>query len=368
MKILIASTPKTGNTWLKHLLSEIYDLPIVDLPADYREGFQGERWVGHQHYLPESGLIERGREAGIVFLTTVRHPGDALVSLRHHVAHENVAGDGANDPAAMRRDGDGIFGEHTRRYVRRGYFMMLHVSVCWSQGGWARVVRYEELWRDPVGTLKRLTDRIVPVPEERIRAAVRTCELEQLRRRFPTEKRFYRQGGSGGWEQTLPLAIRWVFRRAPYRAQFAALGYAPLRGEGDAEARPFAKLRRRWRALRNLPLVLKIWWKLPEARQVRWLDAARGSETSLGWLNRPAAEDERVPTRFPIITKFALGLHLTEPSLPRNYPDPLGRNRAEFANWFLYFSPRIFGLDRSFILPMLHAWTRPGPRRCQQEI
>jgi hypothetical protein len=31
LKILIASTPKTGNTWLRHLLAAIYDLPTVNL-------------------------------------------------------------------------------------------------------------------------------------------------------------------------------------------------------------------------------------------------------------------------------------------------------------------------------------------------
>lgn len=368
LKILIASTPKTGNTWLKYLLSEVYRLPVAEIAPNIRAGVPGERWVGHQHFLPESGLIEWGRRNGVVFVTTVRHPGDVLVSLRHYVSLNRGAGQDVDGPGAMLGDGDGVFGEQTRRYVLNSYFMLLHVSICWSQGGWARVVRYEDLWRDPLRTLRRLTDKILPVPEEQLRQAIRACEMEKMRRRFPKEKKFYRKGGAGGWEKTLPPSIQRVLARDPYQAQFEALGYTPLPDKKRMQARPLLALRRTWRALRHLPLVVKIWLQLPPARQARWLDAARGSRTGMSWLNRPAAEDERQPTRFPIITKFALGLHLTEPSLPRAYPDPLGRNRVEFANWFLFFGPRNYQLDRTFTLPMLHAWTNRGPRRCPREI
>jgi hypothetical protein len=367
LKILIVSTPKTGNTWLKLLLSEIYSLPVADPPANFREQAAGERWIGHQHYLPESELIEWAREAGVVCLTTVRHPGDVLVSLRHYVALQNTPSTDEREPASMLRDGAEGFGEHTRRYVEEGFFVMLHASIAWSRGGWARVVRYEDLWRDPVGTLKRLTDEIVPVPRERIEAAVEACELNRMRRRFPEDRRFYRKGGAGDWARVLPAAVRRALERDPYPAQFVALGYPPLRGERNA-AEPFFELRRSWRMLRALPLVIRIWRKLPVWRQTRWLDAARGSEASLGWVNRPAAEDERMPARFPVITKLAIGLFLLGPQMAKSYPDPLGRNRVEFANWFLVFGPAHFHLDRAFLVPMLHAWTDPSPRRCQREI
>ena len=55
LRILVASTPRTGNTWVKLLLSEIYDLPIVDLPIPFDRAYVetlGERWIGHQHYFP----------------------------------------------------------------------------------------------------------------------------------------------------------------------------------------------------------------------------------------------------------------------------------------------------------------------------
>ncbi|HVU23798.1 MAG TPA: sulfotransferase domain-containing protein [Opitutus sp.] len=369
LKILIASTPKTGNTWLKYLLSAIYELPVADLSPNYRDGVAGERWVGHQHYLPESGLLAWARKEGVNFVTTVRHPGDVLVSLRHHVNRNEVGAVGANDPASMLRDGEGFFGEHTRRYVEHGYFLMLHVSLAWSQGGWARVVHYEDLWRDPAATLQRLTDAILPVPGERIRAAVKACELERMRKRFPSERKFYRRGGSGEWVRELPWEVQRMFQSDPYPAQFAALGYEPVaenrRPDGTSLA---AEWRRCWTTLRCLPLVFDIWMKLAPARQVRWVDAARGSISCLAWLNRPAAEDERMPTQFPFVTKLALGLYLREPRMAQSYPDPLGVNRSEFANWFLYHAPRMFHLDRSFVVPTLHAWTDRSPRACHQAI
>jgi hypothetical protein len=53
LRILILSTPKTGNTWVKHLLADIYALAVV--PAgmlfDALEiAGLGPRRDGHQHY------------------------------------------------------------------------------------------------------------------------------------------------------------------------------------------------------------------------------------------------------------------------------------------------------------------------------
>src|SRR5438477_172277 len=60
LKILIVSTPKTGNTWLKSLLALAYDLPVVEFPMpEFWRDFDpeqfdklGPRWIAHQH-LPD---------------------------------------------------------------------------------------------------------------------------------------------------------------------------------------------------------------------------------------------------------------------------------------------------------------------------
>src|SRR5437762_385610 len=84
LKILIVSTPKTGNTWLKSLLAVAYDLPVVEFPLpEFWRDFDakqfdrlGPKWVAHQHLLPYDALVNWIRQRNVVLVTTIRHPGD----------------------------------------------------------------------------------------------------------------------------------------------------------------------------------------------------------------------------------------------------------------------------------------------------
>src|SRR5262249_24567926 len=110
MKILVASTPKTGNTWVKHLLAAAYGLPVKAVGQGSAEGeFDrlGPNWVTQQHFYPADRLVRWGRDRGLTFVTTVRHPGDVLASLRHYAVHY---GWDEELMEAIRRD-EGRFGE-----------------------------------------------------------------------------------------------------------------------------------------------------------------------------------------------------------------------------------------------------------------
>lgn len=58
LRILILSTPKTGNTWLRHLLAGEYRLPqfYVPPPLDCAKlDKAGERWVANYDIRPNRG-------------------------------------------------------------------------------------------------------------------------------------------------------------------------------------------------------------------------------------------------------------------------------------------------------------------------
>ena len=83
-RILIAATEKTGNTWLKYLFARIYQLPTPYISQDFSEAEAnslGNRWVTHQHFLPERPLLDWAAKARVHLLTMIQHPADILVSL-----------------------------------------------------------------------------------------------------------------------------------------------------------------------------------------------------------------------------------------------------------------------------------------------
>ncbi len=227
MKILIVSTPKTGNTWVKNLLGSAYDLPIRD---DVIESFSesvfdafGPRWIVTQHYYPESNLLKWVKKNDVVLVTTIRHPADVFVSLYHYSSNF-----GEEKPLREALDKDnGKIGPNVLAYVESGYFLLLAQSISWMHTGLSHVVRYEDLWRNQIPGLTELTKKIREIPAAAVSRAVEKCSLDSMRKKATDEERkFFRKGGSGGWRESLPPeVIRMLTEMAPYPAQFAALGY-----------------------------------------------------------------------------------------------------------------------------------------------
>ncbi len=231
LRILIVSTPKTGNTWVKHLLANIYDLPIVT-PGNSFDAAEvkamGPRWVSHQHYGVRTDLIECGRQNNIVFVTTFRHPCDALVSKFHFVRNlgNRLQFADVDRSPVMGLDQDRI-GKNTASYVLDGFSISLDISLGWLRSGESLLIRYEDLKRDPVAALQVLTDAIRSVPPHTIERAVEMCSIDQMRKMEGMEPRFFRQGQVGGWRSELPTQIIDIFRHTPpYPSQFKELGYS----------------------------------------------------------------------------------------------------------------------------------------------
>jgi hypothetical protein len=89
IRILILGTPKTGNTWLRNLLSVAYRLPQLTLtawPFDANVlNRQGRSWITHHHYVPTREATDWIHEQKVILITVVGVPADVLVSMYHHV-------------------------------------------------------------------------------------------------------------------------------------------------------------------------------------------------------------------------------------------------------------------------------------------
>jgi hypothetical protein len=370
LKLIVASTPKTGNTWLRHLLSEAYELPMVALPAVFSEETVtslGPRWVSQEHYYPDERLISWAERESAVFLTTIRHPGDVLVSLYHYI-RSGAAGSAEVGLVNVMRFDHEAPGANVIDFVRRYFYFHLHLSIAWMATGRSILVRYEDLCDGPEAELARIMHEVrarrprSPLPLERVPGSVAGCDLDMLRQTPGLDKRFFRKGGSGGWADELPPELIEMFRTLPpYPAQFRALGYDPDPAHAKRrEARParllenpFAVRDRFDDGVKVSSFLVRRWLTFDEAQRGRLAPTAGRSDPSsyLAWLGAPAEKDPN-QDGLPLVTNLAAYIHSARIDLQAEYPDPFGRNRADFAAWFLRSAADEYALDPVLVVPM----------------
>jgi aryl sulfotransferase len=208
--IWLASYPRSGNTWLRFLLSSYFlgtvqdSQEMEDRIPNLQRGDIGHAWahdpaLGKAHRLWNEHHPHRQETRGCVYL--IRHPKDVLLSnLNYFKLHKELAGERAfvldfircGGAPAWRTD-SGSWEEHARSWIEDFSPPRL-------------VIRYEAMKADPHAALTRVVRFLGLEPEpERIERAVRDCELSRLRRLEVRERRA-RSGilFRGGFEELDP--------------------------------------------------------------------------------------------------------------------------------------------------------------------
>jgi Sulfotransferase domain len=390
LRLLIASTEKTGNTWLKLLLSRIYDLPTPYIGHDFsvqEADLLGERWVTHQHFLPEPRLLDWASASNTHLLTTLRHPGDLLVSLYHYCCnypHEYkadrqmsaaIAADAAERQATATLPHHIVDGELIRALQER-VMCDLNISISWMLSRRSIVVRYEDLRIDPTATLRSIAARITPVSEDRIQEGIERCQLHVLRGTLQEDSLFFRRGLIGEWRAVLPRHILRRFRdEEPFRSQFAFLGYDPgFEESGDdrfPEERQMSGLQLHGEHFDNgvsfAPVLRQLLESVETDKRQRWepLSHASLADSFFQWLNAPADDDPFNGGAIPRITNLAAFIYRIRPDLQAAFPDAFDADRLRYATWFLRYAGYAYHLDRRFLTPIALSWIPvPASAKC----
>ena len=367
MKILVASAPKTGNTWLTHLLRTIYDLRRIRLPfpfdANIADG-TGSNWIILQHYRPTPDLLAWADAHDVNIVTPIRHPGDLLVSLwymlrtKSHVLSANMRG-----LESVLKDGKHM-GEGTIHYVETYFHDELQCMRAWMESGRSHIVRYEDLWRDPIATFGELTSKIAPVSSDRIEATVDLCDINLLRAlQNDPEGKFFRKGGPGSWREDLPDKVLSILRsQDPYPELFHALGYTldPLDPLIDAPAKPrastnpFAKGQEFDNGIEVPVIAVRLYLSSAPSLKAQWVDSATATTAGsfYNWLNLPVAQDSTREENTPAISNLAYYIYLTRRDLKAHFPDVFHRDRDSFLEWFLNYAESEYDLDPAFVAPV----------------
>jgi hypothetical protein len=363
LKIIILSTPKTGNTWLRWLLHEAYRIEIVDLPEEWAPGCADDlpsRFVTHQHLFPSESLVRWLVESGAVVLTTIRHPADTFLSYFHYVKWC----DGGLDPSAamLKEDGDRP-GKNALSYITDSFPQSYAISLAWAKLG-SQIVRYEDLLIDPLSQLRDVTSKIVPLDEDRLKAAVILCKPEHLTRPGVVDPRHLRTRSARRWIEELPSEIA--------DAMASNKAYAPVcemydynwsRSASEPPGYDYDKIdpfhghdRFDNRELIGFWLT-KIYFEVPDAI-ARWPTPwITEGDSFWNWLRAPSALASCNPD-LPsgTLTNIMTVVHDLRPDLKLAYREPVGRDRMAFAMWFLGRAQIEFQIAWGLIEPVLNSF------------
>lgn len=217
--VLLASTPRAGNTILRQLLVQLgfAEYALHDL-GDLHWSAAARPFVVQHHLGPGAEAEAFLRDQRAVALTIVRHPIDVLCSVRAFAQREPAVRywlRGGVGLAGVDLGDDAAFAEWA---CSDGADALLAVSTDWAQAA-IEVVRYEELAEDLPGLVRRLADTFgAPADPDADPASV----AERAAAAIPSAHRT--NAGPGAWRSLPPdLLARLADRHARH---LDVLGYA----------------------------------------------------------------------------------------------------------------------------------------------
>jgi hypothetical protein len=222
--------------WLKCLLGRVYGLrwlrphetperaELPALRAWLANGAFPDGTIFHQHYDYSTSVADAFAAMPAHLVTIVRDPYDAFVStyytLQQHGQEENRKGRKFTELMGKPLDDPEVIA-----FLRRGaYRNNLEKARDWANSGRAIVLRYEDLSRDPLGELRRVTGAIAPVGDDTLEAAIDYCRADRMRQRSKGGTKHVRAATVGDSRARLSPEHLAAFREA-YADLVAELGY-----------------------------------------------------------------------------------------------------------------------------------------------
>jgi hypothetical protein len=227
-RVAIVSTPRSGNTWLRHLLMHLYDIPglAVHSPAELDWALLPDRCVFQLHWPPTAAFRELLAKHDVRAVVVCRHPLDVLISVLHFTLHDAstnrwLEGEGGDERS--------ILGAMPRSAPFQDYASgpraqaLLGISCRWWPIPGCCHLRYEELLLDTPGEVRRLVNDLQERPVRSPQEAAEETTISRLRWACQHQTHFW-QGKADLWKKLLPAAeADALFERL--EAFFAPLGY-----------------------------------------------------------------------------------------------------------------------------------------------
>lgn len=223
MRIAIVSTPRSGNTWLRHLLRDMWDFPEIAV-HNYLDAVRlPESCVLQLHWYREPNFQHFLSEHNVNVVTVARHPLDVLVSVLHYVRYEpdtaKWLGGNCQLPGSL-SEASPVSHDFVRYALSFGSENLLSVTYQWWHDDSAIKVRYEDLVADTARELRQLSGRL-QLSSFGMTSAMAANSLETFKS-APNRQGW--QGRPGLWRELIPFEVATrIFDR--HRSVFEMLGY-----------------------------------------------------------------------------------------------------------------------------------------------
>ncbi len=250
MRLLLVSTPRSGNTWFRRLLCGALDLKefAVHRPCELNWAQLPPRCIVQMHWRVKQDVWKISRDFGFQPIVIVRHPLDVLISILHFCNFELetnywLGGEGGDEASIRGKDpADHAFAAYATGPRAAA---LLSVSATWMDQQVPHI-RFEELVAKTEPELKNFLCRFGAEPVRPFPDVIEGNTLQKSR--SSSENHHFWQGQPGLWSKLIDKHLAHRIH-AVHPDVFASLGY----GVQEACCVPPEDSRRLWSTLRAEP-------------------------------------------------------------------------------------------------------------------
>lgn len=226
MKILLTSTPRSGNTWLRLMLANLYQLEqyAVHTPDDLNWSQLPQRCIVQLHWDRTSEFTALLAKEEFDVLTIARHPLDVLLSILHFCTYEPatsswLAGrDGGEELIKGKEVASKDFYEYATSPRAAALLSVTPQWWCEKEG---LKVRYEQLVQDPQKSLSQIIDKFGD-PLNSFEKVLPLLSMDELRK--TSSNNHFWKGSPGHWKNLMPENLVNLLGTA-HSGVFGQLGY-----------------------------------------------------------------------------------------------------------------------------------------------
>jgi hypothetical protein len=226
MRLLLVSTPRSGNTWFRRLLGRALDSKefAVHRPCDLNWSELPPSCIVQMHWRVKPDVWKISRDFGFQPIVIVRHPLDVLISILHFCNFELetnhwLGGEGGDEVSIRGKDPT----DHAFAAYATGprAAALLSVSATWMDQPIPHV-RFEELVATTETELRKFLWRVGAEPVRPLPDVIDANTLKKSR--STSENHHFWQGRPGLWSRLIDKDLAYRIH-AVHSDAFASLGY-----------------------------------------------------------------------------------------------------------------------------------------------